>query len=535
MRLLLAVLTTLLAIVSPAFSNDAEEIFEKRLRPILDSPDPSSCSACHLGGVDLKSYLGKNARETFAALREQGLISLEDPPKSRLLQFIERRPAQSTPVLERVREAELKAFRDWITACASDPGYRMAKASGPVLGPSIDDEVIRHGRLDPVIRRFEELIWSEVERCAACHSPQKNQKQVVKHGEQISWIVPGNPAATLQKIVDHKLIDLDNPRESLLLRKPTNQVDHGGGIKLMVNDRTYSRFRSFLEDYSAIVRGRYQHPADLPQASSELIAATDVWLKLTGLPADLQGRLVVCEIFPADGSGGWSKTPAAVGERLFYPGSEIWQQHLSLVAKRGTTRAQEIHAPRKDVARLLPPADIGSWLMPTGKADWRLTQNVGGKIQTDWLTSKSQPAGDRVTTRWKSSPCPSPRILDRYGLGSGGRMCSAGSTGWRDREASHFAAGCTDGGAAAGAGVEGPAFAVANCGDDAERAAGGGAITVRDAGAAAIWVTGDGAAAAGAVDFRGLAASEKGRRGFFPGVADGMGAGWLFVRLAPGG
>jgi hypothetical protein len=32
-------------------------LFEKRILPIFQSPKPSSCSECHLSGVDLKEYI----------------------------------------------------------------------------------------------------------------------------------------------------------------------------------------------------------------------------------------------------------------------------------------------------------------------------------------------------------------------------------------------------------------------------------------------------------------------------------------------
>lgn len=50
----------------------AEEVFRRRILPIFESPDPSSCVQCHLAGVDLKSYLLPSHEKTFRSLRDQG-------------------------------------------------------------------------------------------------------------------------------------------------------------------------------------------------------------------------------------------------------------------------------------------------------------------------------------------------------------------------------------------------------------------------------------------------------------------------------
>src|SRR5262245_21407501 len=52
-----------------------QEIFADRIMPIFRSPNPSSCTQCHLADVeDLKHYIRPSHEETFAALRDEGLI-----------------------------------------------------------------------------------------------------------------------------------------------------------------------------------------------------------------------------------------------------------------------------------------------------------------------------------------------------------------------------------------------------------------------------------------------------------------------------
>ncbi|WP_197442124.1 hypothetical protein [Thalassoglobus polymorphus] len=71
-------------------SKDAssEKIFRQRLLPVFSSPNPSSCTECHLSSVALKDYIRPSAAETFSALLTQGLVNVDDPKTSKILTFI---------------------------------------------------------------------------------------------------------------------------------------------------------------------------------------------------------------------------------------------------------------------------------------------------------------------------------------------------------------------------------------------------------------------------------------------------------------
>src|SRR3974377_1291455 len=65
-----------------------QQVFEKRILPIFKSPNPSSCTQCHLAGVDLKNYILPSHEKTFLSLRDQGLINLGRPEESKILTLI---------------------------------------------------------------------------------------------------------------------------------------------------------------------------------------------------------------------------------------------------------------------------------------------------------------------------------------------------------------------------------------------------------------------------------------------------------------
>ena len=80
---LCALLTVLCCCIAANFAlgadgaADAQTVFERRILPIFKSPNPSSCTECHLAGVDLKNYILPSHEKTFLSLRDQGLIDLD--------------------------------------------------------------------------------------------------------------------------------------------------------------------------------------------------------------------------------------------------------------------------------------------------------------------------------------------------------------------------------------------------------------------------------------------------------------------------
>src|SRR5262245_63690756 len=87
-RLALAALAALFVLASDLRADDQDKVFESRILPIFKSPNPSSCVQCHLAGVDLKDYILPSADKTFRSLRDQGLIDLSAPEKSKILTLI---------------------------------------------------------------------------------------------------------------------------------------------------------------------------------------------------------------------------------------------------------------------------------------------------------------------------------------------------------------------------------------------------------------------------------------------------------------
>ena len=366
------------------------DVFTRRILPIMNSAKPSSCAECHLSGVDLKDYIRADQAETFAALVKAGMIDAKQPQKSKLLEFISRAPAKPSIVSADVRKEELAAFTAWIEEAVRDPELLKAKAGSETLGPKLPVEVVRHARHDRVLASFIDNVWVEATRCAACHSPLLNKEQVQKHGEQVSWMTPDDPAATLKHLVEAGLIDTEEPTKSLLLQKPTMQVKHGGGIKMVVGDRSYKQFRKFLEDYAAMSAGKYKTTKELPQPDAEVSRIGEAWFKLTDVPESFDKQLLQVDVYRQDtrSKSGWTKDRWATSDRQVFGKGKLWQHSLSITAPRDSTRAKEL---------------IAKPTLPPGKYLVKIYVDRASRLEKDWqseLGERDFVGQIEVDSRW---------------------------------------------------------------------------------------------------------------------------------------
>lgn len=337
----------LLATLPAADPPTPEQVFDARIRPIFKSPNPSSCVQCHLAAVDLKNYIRPSSRDTFLSLRDQGLVDLDRPEKSRILALIEMGKGEKGAALihEKNRAAEHEAFAAWVKACCANPELRNApKLKAEELAkPARPNEVIRHARKDELLESFTNSVWAMRFRCMSCHveGTAENKKHVAEHGPRVSWVKAAGPEATLKYLMESKLIDVKNPEKSLLLLKPLKEVEHGGGVKFIKGDQGYRAYRQFVEDYARIVGDRYEKAADLPKRPAVEAFGTEAWLKIQNTPPAWADKLVMVKVFAwDDAKKAWEAEPIATTDRKVWGGGKLWQHTLTLLAAKGSDRAK---------------------------------------------------------------------------------------------------------------------------------------------------------------------------------------------------
>lgn len=333
MRLLPAILLSFVASLAIGSEQAAdqkspspEQIFEDRIMPIFRSPRPSSCVQCHLAAVDLKNYILPSHEATFVALREEGLVNLEQPEQSKILKLIRMGDADADHAAKRIhqrmREAEFEAFSEWIKASSRDPRLRnLQLQEAASVGPEKPLEIVRHARKSRLLESFERNIWSQRMRCFPCHTPHeldpdnpKHQMGLKRHSEFVDTygqrmnIFRRTPEETLDALIAvsrrkipgrYPLINLEQPAQSLLVLKPTSKlppkkddgtfekpssadpVSHMGGLKMHVNDQSYRSFVAWIQDYANVAGNRYLSVDELP---ADNLLPTQRILKLTHIP-----------------------------------------------------------------------------------------------------------------------------------------------------------------------------------------------------------------------------------------------------------
>lgn len=367
-----------LAATAVAAEPTAAEVFDKRIAPIFKSPNPSSCVQCHLSGVDLKDYILPDAEKTFRSLRDQGLIDLEKPEKSKIVKLIDMGGGEKGPaVQEKNRKAEREAFVAWIAACAADPKLKAAPKldEKELAKPSKPAEVIRHGRKDQMLASFEANVWAWRFRCMNCHTEgtQQNDKNRKEYGDRVAWVKRAGAGATMDYLVGSKLIDVEKPENSLLLKKPLGEK-HEGGVKFAVGDDAYKGFRAWIEDVAAIRAGKYAAAKDLPKADGTEKFGTDLWLKLENTPPAWGDKFLQVRVFAWDDKAkGWEAEPIAVSDRVVWGKGKLWQHTLTLLAAKGSARAEGW--------RVKPPT------LPDGKYLAKVFVDEGGKLTKDWTAA----------------------------------------------------------------------------------------------------------------------------------------------------
>jgi hypothetical protein len=378
-RLSLAVVA-LFAIAVTARADTPQQVFEKRILPIFKSPNPSSCVQCHLAGVDLKDYIRPGAEETFRSLRDQGLVDLDAPERSKILTLIsmgtEDRKAPAVHAAN--RRAEYEAFAAWIKACAADPSLRSAPKlpAAELARPAAPDAVIRHGRTDRLLTSFEKTIWAMRFRCMNCHTegtPQ-NDKNVKEYGPRVAWVKRGGPKETMDYLLASKLIDPKEPDKSLLLQKPLGAVKHEGGVKFAPGDQGYKAFRQWIEDVAALRTGKYATAADLPADKEPLRFGTEAWLKLADTPAEWGDRLLQVDVYAWDAqAGAWEPRPVATSDRVVWGKGKLWQHTVTLLAEPGSERAKKWSA--------------GKPGLPPGRYRLKVYVDREGRLKKDWTAT----------------------------------------------------------------------------------------------------------------------------------------------------
>ena len=243
--------------------------FERRILPLLEADQPSSCSECHLAGIDLGMFARSTPCETMACLVEDQLVDLRSPEQSKILSFIGRAQPDSDLITDEVIQAEYDAFLEWIETEAKCRECRRTKcgdADAPFCeagteSPAIDESTDPGDCDDKTIEQlFLDTVYASRARCSPCHFEKKDVSDSYDPPPP-RWIrqegsCEAASLATLRTVERSGYINVAEPSQSLLLLKPMavddGGLEHGGGAKFHPgDDPVYLNIAYFVERYAA--------------------------------------------------------------------------------------------------------------------------------------------------------------------------------------------------------------------------------------------------------------------------------------------
>lgn len=248
-----------------------DEVYARRIQPLLESSQTSSCNQCHLSGIDLSMFARGSACQSMACLEQLGLVNFGDPDASVLLTWIERASPDSELITEDVIAQERDAVLEWIrihARCDSQlcPSYADACNEGaeveqcgleldPRGSPRAEDPGDCSDRTLELL--FQDQVYRWRGRCYPCHD-QGNPHVAL---EAPKWVAVGGSCnaaslATLREVERRGFMDLHDPTQSPLLLKPLAEkaggIHHEGHAKFSdTDDVAYVDFLSFIERYAA--------------------------------------------------------------------------------------------------------------------------------------------------------------------------------------------------------------------------------------------------------------------------------------------
>jgi len=245
-------------VVTGACQDGPGEVFEQRIRPLIENDRPSSCSKCHAKGVDLAAFVRGDACESMACMVSQDLVTLEAPAESPILEFISRgygADGEGGVTDDMVRE-EYKGFLAWIQWSAqcmevACPGGSScgARPPTPLEDVGLDAGTSDGGdELPPLsvaaypcdehrqIQAFVDHVSPDTPRCGHCHAP---DGVIAGIADAPLWLDDDHDyesaVTTIRNLYALGNINLDEPRKSRVLLKPLHQdyggIEHGGGAK----------------------------------------------------------------------------------------------------------------------------------------------------------------------------------------------------------------------------------------------------------------------------------------------------------------
>ncbi len=252
-------------------AEEAGAVYDRYIEPVMTDAHPNSCNQCHLSGVDLAMYVQDTPCQTMACMVDLGVVDLENPRESRVLDFIANGEPDSALITEETLQREYDGFLSWIEYSAvcqedvcgtiEDP-CSSASEENP-LDSTIASPLGTCTEAD-LVATFSDTVYHWIGRCASCHYEGGEGRTQGYDGAPV-WVDPEHgleaKARTMYNVIGAGYMNVENPSQSQLILKPLDEalggVYHDGGPKIhSLEEATYAAYLHWAETYAACQESR---------------------------------------------------------------------------------------------------------------------------------------------------------------------------------------------------------------------------------------------------------------------------------------
>ena len=202
-------------------------MYEHYVEPFVSGAVPSSCSQCHMTGVDISMFAQDTPCQTMACMIDQGAVNPEAPEQSRILQQILLGDPASSAFSVGTEHAAILQWLQYAAPCHDELCGQIEDPCGAGTGaPTTGRLPLGDCSEDDMLQQFWESVVVDRGRCITCHdNPQSPESPRFLEGlhntnnfDDEAHRQRGMNA--MYAIITRGLIDREQPLDSLLLTKP---------------------------------------------------------------------------------------------------------------------------------------------------------------------------------------------------------------------------------------------------------------------------------------------------------------------------
>jgi hypothetical protein len=210
--------------------DDLGQLYEHYIEPFVSGTQRSSCSQCHMTGVDISIYAQDTPCQTMACMVESGAANLDSPTESEILERILMGNPASSAFSVQTEHAAILEWLQWSARCHSGVCGAIDNACDSGTGvPSTGRTPAGTCSEDELLEQYWDSVVVDRARCISCHGQENGETAPnwLAGLHQADWDNPEHrtiATTSMYAVITGNLIDKDEPLNSLLLTKP---LQHG--------------------------------------------------------------------------------------------------------------------------------------------------------------------------------------------------------------------------------------------------------------------------------------------------------------------